>query len=162
MYSIAKKWKITPQWARELWRRSRYGREIPVLKEAGRPGRELPDEEVAFILECEREFHLHPVALERKIMAAYDRHIPHNRLYAVLKEAGIGIILCCGRKLRWQREKGSAVFEADCDNCGTSYAMAMVEEDDEPEEINMEEAMGAGKIKEMRLVKDTPSAAPAS
>jgi hypothetical protein len=88
VYSIAKKWDITPQWVRELWRRSGYGREIPVLKDAGRPRRELPDDEIAFILECEREFHFHPVALERKIMAAYDRHIPHNRLYAVLKEAG--------------------------------------------------------------------------
>jgi len=88
VYSIAKKWNITPQWARELWRRSGYGKEIPVLEEAGRPRRELPDEEIAFILECEREFHLHPDALERKIMEAYNRHIPHNRLYTVLKEAG--------------------------------------------------------------------------
>ena len=42
---------------------------------------------------------------------------------AGFQEAGMGIVICCGRKLSWWREKGSAVFEAECGNCGTSYAM---------------------------------------
>jgi len=71
-----------------LWRRSGYGREVPEQRAAGRPRRELSDEEIAFILECEREFHLHPRALERKIREVHGREIPHNRIYAVLKEAG--------------------------------------------------------------------------
>ncbi len=40
-----------------------------------------------------------------------------------LRETGIGIPVCCGRKLSWWKERGSAVFEAECMNCGTSYAM---------------------------------------
>jgi len=38
-------------------------------------------------------------------------------------ELGIGVLVCCRKKLSWFREKGSAVFEAECENCGTSYAM---------------------------------------
>ncbi len=42
---------------------------------------------------------------------------------AELQDAGIGVVLCCGRMLRWRRERGSAVYETECGSCGRSYAM---------------------------------------
>ncbi len=87
VYSIAKHAGVSPQWVRVMWRRSGYGLEVPMLRKTGRPGKEVTDEDKSFIVECERRHRLNPIALERKIESAYGRHIPHNRLWAVLKEA---------------------------------------------------------------------------
>jgi len=54
----------------------------------GRPTKTIPEEERAFILRCEDEEHLNPVALEQAIERRHGIHIPHNRLWRVLREAG--------------------------------------------------------------------------
>jgi len=67
---------------------------------------------------------------------------------------GKGVLYCCGRRLAWEQSECGCCMEVTCEHCGTTYAMAMVEEDEEPGEIGLEETVVAEKIKEMSLVKD--------
>jgi len=107
VHSIARKVGVTPRWVRELWCRSESGRVVPVLKPPGRPRMEVPDGEKTFIIECERLFRLHPQALESKIEEVHGRHIPHNRIWAVLKEAK----MVSNSPTKQQRRKAWVRFE---------------------------------------------------
>lgn len=73
---------------RELRRRFLAGLSLPGLARIGRPPRRISEEERAFILRCEDEERLNPVALEKAIERRHGIHIPHNRLWRVLKEDG--------------------------------------------------------------------------
>src|SRR3972149_3872035 len=64
------------------------GEPPPGLARVGRPPRTIPAEERALILRAEDEERLHAVALERAIERYRGIHIPHNRIWRVLKEAG--------------------------------------------------------------------------
>ena len=89
VHGIARRAGVTKQWVHELWRRSGYGRVVPEVGRPGRPRTDVPDEERALVLAAEARFRLHPLALEAEIRRAYGRHIPHNRIWRVLKEAGL-------------------------------------------------------------------------
>ena len=88
IYGLARIYGVTPQWVRELRRRFLEGRPLPGLVRVGRPPKTLTDEERSFILQCEDEERLNPVALERAIERYHGIHIPHNRIWRVLKEDG--------------------------------------------------------------------------
>ena len=34
-----------------------------------------------------------------------------------------GVLICCGKRLVWQKQEGTVVLEVTCENCGTTYAM---------------------------------------
>ena len=50
-----------------------------------------------------------------------------------MREEGIGVLYCCGRRLTWEPQEGTSVMEVTCPKCGTSYAMDRGEEDREDE-----------------------------
>jgi putative transposase len=88
VHVLARTYGVTPRWVRELRRRIEEGRPLPGTVRLGRPPKAIPEEERAFILRCEDEEHLNPVALEQAIERRHGIHIPHNRLWRVLREAG--------------------------------------------------------------------------
>jgi len=118
VHSIAKRVGVTPRWVRELWYRSESGRVVPVLRPPGRPSRGVSDEETAFIIECEKRFRLHSQALERKIMDVHGRHVPHNRIWAVLKEARLVSNTPAKQKrrkawVRFERRHSNSLWQMD-------------------------------------------------
>src|SRR3989304_3309409 len=78
----------------------------PGVARVGRPPRTIPEEERAFILQAEDEERLNPVALERAIERYRGIHIPHNRIWRVLKEGGRG-----RNEPRKQKRRGGARVE---------------------------------------------------
>ena len=88
VHALARIYGVTPRWARELRNRIVEGRPLPGTVRLGRPPTPIPTEERAFILRCEDEEHLNPVALEAAIERRHGIHIPHNRIWRVLKEGG--------------------------------------------------------------------------
>ena len=86
LYALARIYGVTPRWVRELRTRFLQGRPLPGLARIGRPPRRISREERRVIHRCEDEEHLNPVALEKAIERRHGIHIPHNRLYRVLKE----------------------------------------------------------------------------
>jgi putative transposase len=117
IHRIAKRAGVTPRWVRELWRRSGCGKVVPELKASGRPRKGITEEERAFLLECERQFRLHPRALERKIMQVHGRRVPHNRIWAVFKEAGLVTdVPSLHRKRSWvrfERRHSNSLWQMD-------------------------------------------------
>jgi putative transposase len=88
VHVLARTYGVTPRWVRELRSRVQDGRPLPGEVRLGRPPRTIPAEGRAFILRCEDEEHLNAVALEQAIERRHGIHIPHNRLWRVLREAG--------------------------------------------------------------------------
>jgi putative transposase len=88
IYSIAREFRVSPRWIREIRRRYRNGEELPGLRHVGRPPKPINPSEIDFIYACELQHHLHAIALEDKIEDTYGVHIPHNRLWKLLKMMG--------------------------------------------------------------------------
>ncbi len=88
IYGLARTYGVTPQWVRALRHLFLEGRALPGLGHVGRPRKAITEEERAFILRAEDEERLNPVALEKAIERWHGLHIPHNRLWHVLKEDG--------------------------------------------------------------------------
>jgi len=88
IYGLARIYRVSDRWVRELRRRFLAGDPLPGTARVGRPPRPISPEERAFILRCEDEEGLNPVALEKAIERRHGRHYPHNRLWRVLKEDG--------------------------------------------------------------------------
>ena len=88
IYGLAKTYGVSDRWVRELRRRFLTGRPLPGLVRVGRPPRRISEEERALILRWEDEERLNPVVLEKAIERYHGLHIPHNRLWRVLKEDG--------------------------------------------------------------------------
>ena len=83
----------------------------------GRLPRPLPEEERTIILRCEDEEMLNPVAVERAIERRHGIHIPHNRLWRVLKEDGrVADSLEKQRRRAWvrfERRFSNALWQMD-------------------------------------------------
>ena len=88
IYGLGRTYGVSDRWVRELRQRFLEGRPLPGLARLGRPPEPVPEEERALILACEGDERLNPVALERAIERYRGTHIPHNRIWRVLKEAG--------------------------------------------------------------------------
>jgi len=87
VYRIAKIQGITPRWARELYRLYQEAGQYPYPRRSGRKLRSITDEERSIVLTVRKEHPLSPVTLE-KILDERGIHIPHNRIYRILKEEG--------------------------------------------------------------------------
>jgi len=88
IYGLARAYGVSDRWVRKLRRLYLEGRPLPGLGRVGRPPRPITSEERSFILRCEDEERLNPLALEKAIERYRGIHIPHNRLWRVLKEDG--------------------------------------------------------------------------
>jgi len=88
IYSISREFRVSPRWIREIRRKYYENEELPGLGQAGRPPKPVTPAEMDFVYACELQHHLHPVALEDKIEKTYGVHIPHNRLWKLLKMMG--------------------------------------------------------------------------
>lgn len=88
IYRIAREFGVSERWIREIRRRYRENEQLPGLGRVGRPPKPITQEELDFVYACELQHHLHPVALEDKIEETYGVHIPHNRLWKLLKMMG--------------------------------------------------------------------------
>ncbi len=88
IYALSRIYGVSDRWVRELRRRFLAGEALPGLGRVGRPPRTITAEERAFILRAEDEERLNPVTLEKAIERRHGIHIPHDRLWRVLKEDG--------------------------------------------------------------------------
>jgi putative transposase len=88
IYRIAREFGVSERWIREIRRRYWENEQLPGLGRVGRPPKPITQDELDFVYACELRHHLHPVALEDKIEKTYGVHIPHNRLWKLLKMMG--------------------------------------------------------------------------
>lgn len=108
---------MTKRWVHELWRRSGYGRVVPDVGRPGRPRTELSEEERAFVLAAEERLRRHSLALEAEIRRTWGRQIPHNRIWRVLKEAGLVVDTPANQKrrawVRFERRFANSLWQMD-------------------------------------------------
>ncbi|MFU8653200.1 hypothetical protein [Methanotorris formicicus] len=74
----------------QIWREYRETGRIPELKRRGRKPRNIDKETIELVLNALPKCKLtSPVHLEKYIERRHNIHIPHNRIYTILKEMGI-------------------------------------------------------------------------
>jgi putative transposase len=88
IYRIAKQQEITPRWTRELYRRYQESGNHPYPKQPGRKVMSVSEEERALILKMKQNHPVGAVSME-KLLRSQDIHIPHNRIYRILKKEGL-------------------------------------------------------------------------
>jgi len=117
IYRIAKEYHVTPRWIREIRRRVENNLPLPGGGHLGRPPRPISQDEIDFVLACERAHHQNPVALELKIRETYGVLIPHNRLYRMLKMAGRVVSSPNRQKrrawVRFERRHSNSLWQMD-------------------------------------------------
>ena len=72
----------------QLYREYRLTGKIPELKKVGRKAKPISREDQEIVHEMFERYHIGPIALETKIEREMGIHIPHNRIYRILLEAG--------------------------------------------------------------------------
>lgn len=89
VYQIAKLQKVSPRWVRQLPKKYAgiYPYKIRILK-CGRKPKEIPEEERKLILDVKKDNPVGPVKLEILLKKRGIR-MPHNKIYKILKEAGL-------------------------------------------------------------------------
>ena len=89
VYRIAKQQKVTQRWVRQLPKK--YAG-IPLYKirilSCGRKRKPIPEEEKRLVLNMKKKHPMGAVNLE-KLLKERGKHIPHNRIHKILKEAGL-------------------------------------------------------------------------
>lgn len=88
VYQIAKQQKISKWHVWRLYKKYLQIRELPVPKPPGRKPEEIPEKERKLVLEMKKKHPAGPVALEIILKREKEIHIPHNKIYRILKEAG--------------------------------------------------------------------------
>ncbi len=86
---VAHSMGVSERRVQQLWSSYTKSGAVPKL---GRPGRRrvaTSPEEALLIAKARSRFRVSALALERVIDAEYGRHIPHNRIHAVLKSMGL-------------------------------------------------------------------------
>ena len=87
---IAETMKISQRWVQVLWSRYKSTGAIPVLSKPGRRPVQCSPDEKELICKAWRENDSPcAVILEQILDSKYARHIPHNRIHAVLREMGL-------------------------------------------------------------------------
>ncbi len=89
MYTLARIYGVTPQWVRELRRRFLEGRSLPGLARPGRPPHARPGGGEGVHPSVRGRGTREPRRLGARDRGYHGIHIPHNRIWRVLKEAGI-------------------------------------------------------------------------
>ena len=77
--------KVTRRRVEQLWQTYRLTGTVPILKTPGRPPRSIDLKEATIILEAYQQHRLGAVNLENIIKARHGVHVPHNRIYEVLR-----------------------------------------------------------------------------
>lgn len=117
VYRIAKQQGITPRWARELYKRYRESGNYPYPKLPGRKAMPIPEEERALVLETKQEHPVGAVSME-KLFESQEIHIPHNRIYRILKGEGLAKDEPKKQKrrkkwVRYQRRHSNSLWHVD-------------------------------------------------
>lgn len=116
VYQIAKQQKVTQRWVRELYKRYLETGEYPYPARPGRKPIPISENERATVLELWKEHPLCAGTLEM-ILDERNRHIPHNRIHRILREAGISRIepkKSMRRKwIRYQRRHSNSLWHTD-------------------------------------------------
>jgi len=87
---IAKKLCISERRVQQIWKEYRETGEVPKLKRRGRKPTNISKEEVDIVLKALNEYKgTSPVHLEKYIERRHNIHIPHNRIYTILKQLDI-------------------------------------------------------------------------
>ena len=114
---IAGAMNVSERRVQTLWSAYRATGELPSL---GRPGRKrigASDEERRIVEEAYARYEVNALTLERAIEADYHKHIPHNRIHAVLK--GMGLARDEPRKqvrkkwIRYERKYSNSLWHTD-------------------------------------------------
>lgn len=89
-YTIADMMGVSPVWIKKLWSRYKKTGAVPVLARPGRRPVFATPEQKELICKAWRENDSPcAVILEKILDSKYARHIPHNRIHAVLKEMNL-------------------------------------------------------------------------
>ena len=88
VYSVAKRRKISRRWVRKIKELYLKTGEVPVFKKRGRKQKLLSPEDRKMILKIWDKKPLNAVMLERYIRIKMKKHISHNKIHSLLKDAG--------------------------------------------------------------------------
>ncbi len=98
VYKIARQQGVSPRWVRQLPKK--YSGiplyEIKILK-PGRKKKPIPEEERELVIQMRKEHPFGAVNLE-KLLNQRGRHLPHNRIHRILRDAGLA-------KSDWKKQK---------------------------------------------------------
>ncbi|MGH9919711.1 MAG: DDE-type integrase/transposase/recombinase [Nitrososphaerales archaeon] len=86
---VARAMDVSERRVQELWSTYKASGEIPSLKRPGRKRVVTTHEERVIIQTAYARYRVNALTLERAIESQYGRHIPHNRIHAVLKSVGL-------------------------------------------------------------------------
>jgi len=133
---IAKKLGISTRRVQQIWKEYRETGEIPKIKRRGRKPKEVSKEEIDIVLKAVEEYKgTSPVHLEHYIRKKHNIHIPHNRIYNILKQ--LGMIQARKRKKkkkvkRFNASKPNELWQMDfkiVDIGGAKYHLLLIIDD---------------------------------
>ncbi len=122
VYGLARIYRVSPRWIRELRRRAHHGLPLPGERPRGRPPLARPSDEADLILAAERDHRLHPQALARLLAEQYGVEVTHHRAWSVLK--GAGLVVNSPRKqkrrawVRFERRFSNSLWQMDYTQLG--------------------------------------------
>jgi putative transposase len=99
VWQIAKQQGITPRHARRLFARFKDNKQ-PRLKKPGRPVQPIPENEIQLVKELYVKQPMCATQME-KILSMNGKHMPHNKIHNILKDAG----LACTQPSKSRRRK---------------------------------------------------------
>ena len=115
--TIADSMKVSVRRVQELWSAYRATGTVPELKKPGRRRIGVSPEEREIIGRAYAKYEVNALTLERVLDGEYHRHIPHNRIHAVLK--GMGLARDEPRKqlrrkwVRYERKYSNSLWHTD-------------------------------------------------
>jgi len=110
--------RVSRRRVEQIWQAYRRDGVVPALKKPGRPKKEpLSKEDVELILRAYDEFKVNALTLEKVLKHNYGKVIPHNRIHAVLREAGRALPQPNKQKrrkwVRYEREHSMSLWHTD-------------------------------------------------
>ena len=102
----------------QIWKAYRRDGVIPALKKPGRPRKaSISIKDASMILETYDRLKVNALTLESVLKHNYGKHIPHNRIHAVVKEAGRALPQPSKQNrrkwVRYEREHSMSLWHTD-------------------------------------------------
>jgi len=131
---IARIQKITPRWARELYRRYKETSQYPYPRKPGKKPKPISEEDISRVLAMKNKHPLSGALTIEKLLDREGKHIPHNRIHRILKEKGLAKSEPKKQKrrkwIRYERKHTNSLWHTDWfENVENGNKMILYEDD---------------------------------
>ena len=110
--------RVSRRRVEQLWQTYRHTGALPALKKPGRPkNTSISLREAALILEAYDRLKVNALTLETVLKHSHGLNLPHNKIHAILKEAGRALPQQSKQKrrkwVRYEREHSMSLWHTD-------------------------------------------------